>query len=77
MKNYVCLYVVEALDIEDKPKEYYGLIYANSFTDAMKTIENDLFGNDLLTVKEMELFDTTIELSKEVYALVKKELNEL
>lgn len=77
MKKYVCTYIIEALDLNNEVKEYCGILYADSFTEAVSYIENQLFGDDFLSIKEMELFDTSIELSKEVYNLVKKELNKL
>ena len=77
MKKYVCTYIIEALDLNNEVKEYCGLVQCDSFTEAVSYLENKLYGDDFLSIKEMELFDTSIELSKEVYALVKKELNEL
>lgn len=77
MKNYVCMYIIEVANIkENETEEVYGLLEADSFTDAIKELEDNLYGDDLLSIKEMELLDTaSIEFSKEVYALVKKELN--
>lgn len=77
MKEFVCLYSIDYYNsVTEKTKTEYGLIFADSFTDAVKTLEEDIYGDDLVKINEIELLDTIAQFSKELYALIKKELNE-
>lgn len=77
MKEFVCLYSIDYYNsVTEKTETEYGLIFADSFTDAVKTLEEDIYGDDLVKINEIELLDTIPHFSKEVYALIKKELNE-
>lgn len=77
MKEFVCLYSIDYYNsVSEKTETEYGLIFADNFTDAVKTLEEDIYGNDLIKINEIELLDTIAKFSKEVYALIKKELNE-
>lgn len=76
MKEFVCLYSIDYYNsVTEKTETEYGLIFADSFTDAVKTLEEDIYGDDLVKINEIELLDTIAQFSKELYALVKKELN--
>ena len=76
MKKFVCLYSIDYYNsVAEKTETEYGLIFADSFTDAVKTLEEDIYGDDLVKINEIELLDTIPQFSKELYALVKKELN--
>lgn len=77
MKEFVCLYSIDYYNsVTEKTETEYGLIFADSFTDAVKTLEEDIYGDNLVKINEIELLDTIAQFSKELYALVKKELNE-
>lgn len=76
MKPFVCLYSVEYMDIEENIKLDYGLIYADNFTDAVDQLEHYLYGEDLVKITSMELFDTCAAFSEETFKLVRKELTE-
>ncbi len=76
MKNYTCLYSIEYLDSNNNVKTGYGLLYVDNFVEAVTQLEEDLYGNDLIKINEIELFDTSAYFTKEVYALVKKELEQ-
>lgn len=77
MKEFVCLYSIDYYNsVTEKTETEYGLIFADSFTDAVKTLEEDIYGDNLVKINEIELLDTIAQFSKELYALIKKELNE-
>lgn len=77
MKEFVCLYSIDYYNsVTEKTETEYGLIFADSFTDAVKTLEEDIYGDDLVKINEIELLDIIAQFSKELYALIKKELNE-
>lgn len=76
MKNYVCLFSVEYIDIENETKTEYGLIYADDFRDAMNQLEGHMYGDDLVKINSMELFDTSAVFTKEVFDLIHKEIEQ-
>ena len=76
MKNYVCLFSVEYINIENETKTEYGLIYADDFRDAMNQLEGHIYGDDLVKINSMELFDTTAVFTKEVFDLIHKEIEQ-
>lgn len=76
MKNYVCLFSVDYIDIENETKTEYGLIYADDFRDAMNQLEGHIYGDDLVKINSMELFDTSAVFTKEVFDLVHKEIEQ-
>lgn len=75
MKSYVCLFQVECI-FNGVSKEEYGLIYADNFCDAMEQLENEMYGNDLIQINRMELFDTAALFTKDVYLLLQRQLSE-
>lgn len=76
MKNYVCLFSVEYIDIENETKTEYGLIYADDFRDAMNQLEGHIYGDDLVKINSMELFEATAVFTKEVFDLIHKEIEQ-
>ena len=76
MKEFVCLFEIECLDLENKVQTEYGLIYADNFRDAMEQLEGSMYGNELIKINSMELFDCSAIFSKEVFALVRKEIEQ-
>ena len=73
MKNFTCLFTVTTTD-DFNDSIARGVVYANTFTDAMKQIET-LFGSSLIKINEMELYDVSLLLvSEEVYNKIKEEL---
>ena len=77
MGAYVFLYSVEALNYDNKTQTYNGLVYADDFAGAMKIIEGELYGNDLIKINEIECYDTTPYFSKETFLKMKEELESL
>lgn len=75
MKSYVCLFQVECM-INGESKEEYGLVYANDFRDAMEQLEGEMYGNDLIQIHSMELFDTAALFTRDVYLLLQRQLSE-
>lgn len=76
MKNYVCLFSVEYINIDNETKTEYGLIYADDFRDAMNQLEGHIYGDDLVKINSMELFDTAAVFTKEVFNLIHKEIEQ-
>jgi hypothetical protein len=76
MKNYVCLFSVEYINIDNETKTEYGLIYADDFRDAMNQLEGHMYGDDLVKINSMELFDTSAVFTKEVFDLIHKEIEQ-
>lgn len=62
----ICLYSIDYFDGE-KTRTVYGLTSADSYTTAIKYLENTLYGSDLVKINAMELFDTIPEFPKEIY----------
>lgn len=76
MKNYVCLFSVEYINIDNETKTEYGLIYADDFRDAMNQLEGHIYGDDLVKINSMELYDTTAVFTKEVFNIIRKEIEQ-
>jgi vacuolar-type H+-ATPase subunit C/Vma6 len=62
----ICLYSIDYYDGE-KTRTAYGLISADSYTTAIQYLENTLYGDDLIKINALELFDTIPEFPKEIY----------
>lgn len=77
MKNYVCLYSVEYMSVDDDKTTDYGLLYADNFADAVNQLEEHIYGSDLLKINSLELFDTTAIFREETFNLVRKDLETL
>lgn len=77
MKYYICLYSLTYLDCDDNPKEANGLIYADNFTDAVTQLERDIYGDDIIKINEIELYESLALFSKETFETIKKELNSI
>ena len=76
MKEFICLYSIE-YGYDNEVKTARGLLFADDFRDAMEQLEGHLYGNDLLKINSMELFDSCCaEFSEEVFALVRKEIEQ-
>ena len=73
---YICLFKVIYNDPDGKNVEECGFCFADSFTDAVKYLEESLYGDDLVEIHHIELLDTCPTLSKEAWEIIKKELNE-
>lgn len=76
MKDFICLYEVEYCDIENQVKTEYGLLHVDNFREAMEILEGELYGDDLVKVNSMELFDTAAVFTKETFALMRRELEQ-
>jgi hypothetical protein len=73
--NYICLFKVLYNDPDGKNVEECGFCLADSFVDAVKYLEEKLYGQDLVEIHHMELLDTCPVLSKETWEQMRKELN--
>lgn len=77
MKNFTCLFSVDYMVDTNDIRTEYGLIFADDFRDAMNQLEGELYGNDLVKINTMELYDTpSAVFSKEVFALIQKEIEQ-
>ena len=59
LARYACIYKVEYVDCDGRTKTEGGLLYAESFTHAAYIIDNDIYGDDLVKILYIELFETT------------------
>lgn len=59
LAKYTCVYKVEYIDCDGSTKIEGGLFYADNFTHATYIIEEDIYGNDLVKILYIELFETT------------------
>lgn len=72
--EYVCLYSVVYNNSDGDNKIESGLIYASSFTHAVRILEENLYGVDLVKILSVELYDTTAVFSNSTMELIRKEL---
>ena len=73
--DYICLFRV-IYYTDERNMEEHGFCLADSFADAVKYLENELYGKDLIEITHMELLDTCPVLSKDTWDRVRKELSE-
>ena len=69
LKNYTAYFVVEYC-YDGELREEAGFYPADTFAEAMEHIEK-FYGDDLITVKHLEMFDTSLmvmqpEVAKEI-----------
>jgi hypothetical protein len=76
MKDYICLFKVLCNNDDNENVEECGFCFANSFTEAVKYLEEELYKSDLIEIHHIELLDTCPILSKEVWEIIRKVLNE-
>lgn len=74
-RDYICLFSVIYYTDEGNVEEH-GFCHADSFVDAVKYLENELYGKDLIEITHMELIDACPVLSKDTWDCMRKELNE-
>ena len=73
--GYICLFKVLYNDPDGKNVEECGFCLADSFVDAVKYLEEKLYGQDLVEIHHMELLDTCPVLSKDTWDKMREELN--
>lgn len=76
MKDYICLFKVLYNNADNEDVEECGFCFADSFAEAVKYLEEELYKCDLVEIRHMELLDTCPTLSKETWEIMQKELNE-
>lgn len=67
MKSFTCLFKVEYINADGGLSIECGIIPANDFRDAINQLEGTLYGNDLIKIHSMELFDTSPTFSVEMF----------
>lgn len=78
MGEYICLFKVLMWDdIEGTNKVEQGLCFANSFAQAAEWLEKTLYGDHLIEIQHLELFDTCPIFTEETWNIMRKELNTL
>lgn len=75
--KYVCVYSVIYLNEEGLNEKANGITFADSFADVANQLETEIFGNDLISIINIELYDVCPIFSDEIINLIRKELNEL
>lgn len=76
MKDYICLFKVLYNNADCQNVEECGFCFADSFTEAVKYLEEELYKCDLVEIRHIELLDACPTLSAETWETMKKELNE-
>jgi hypothetical protein len=76
MKDYICLFKVLYNNTDCQNVEECGFCFADSFTEAVKYLEEELYKCDLVEIRHIELLDTCPTLSAETWETMKKELRE-
>jgi hypothetical protein len=76
MKEYICLFKVLYNNSDCQNVEECGFCFADSFTEAVKYLEEELYKCDLVEIRHIELLDTCPTLSAETWETMKKELRE-
>lgn len=72
---YVCLFkVLYWNDVTNQNEEECGFCFAESFAGATEYLEKDLYGDDLMEIRHLELFDTCPTVTPETWAVMKKDL---
>lgn len=72
---YVCLFkVLYWNDVTNQNEEECGFCFAESFAEATEYLERDLYGDDLMEIRHLELFDTCPAVTPETWAAMKKDL---
>lgn len=75
MGDYICLFKVLVWDeLEEVNKVEQGFCFANTFTQAVEWLENTLYGDNLMEIQHLELFDTCPVVNIEVWNALKKDL---
>lgn len=75
--KYTCVYSVIYLNEDGVGEKASGITFADTFADAAHQLETEIFGNDLISITNIELYDVCPLLSDETINLIRKELNEL
>lgn len=77
MGNYICLFRVLCYDRDDcKNVEDCGFCFADSYVEAAKYLEEELYRTDLVEILHMELLDTNPTISRDLWNAMRQELNE-
>ena len=76
MKDYICLFKVLYNNADCQNVEECGFCFADSFTEAVRCLEEELYKCDLVEIRHIELLDTCPTLSAETWEIMRKELNE-
>ncbi|MBO5730172.1 MAG: hypothetical protein J6R67_03150 [Treponema sp.] len=73
--SHICLFKALIYTGSDTKVEH-GFCFANNFTDAIRYIEGTLYGNDLLEIEHMGMFDACPIVSADTWENMRKELGE-
>ena len=76
MKAFTCLFKIEYINANGGSSIECGIIPANDFRDAINQLEGSLYGNDLIKIHSMELFDTSPTFPAEMFDTLCKYLED-
>lgn len=75
--SFICMFRVLVVDdVANQDKVEHGFCFANDFTSAVQYLEHHLYGDNLLEIQHMELFDACPIVSFEVWEKIKACLEE-
>lgn len=76
MKAFTCLFKIEYINADGGLSIECGMIPANDFRDAINQLEGSLYGNDLIKIHSMELFDTSPTFPAEMFDTLRAHLED-
>ena len=77
IKNYIALFKVLYNDSAGKEIEECGFCFADSFTEVTQYLEEQLYKEDLIEIRHIELIETCPIVSSDTWAAMQKELRAL
>lgn len=72
---YICLFKVIYNDPNGKNVEECGFCFADTFAGAAEYLEKELYGDDLMEIRHLELLDNCPVVSPETWTKMREELN--
>lgn len=76
MAGCICLFkVLYYDDVAGQNKTECGFCFADNFVDAVKYLENELYGDNLIEIHHLELLDTCPVVSEGIWEGMRKDLN--
>ena len=74
MKSYVCAFSVNYCSDPKTETTENGFLMVDSFKDAFDQLML-MYGEDLTRVNEIELYETSLIVDKDIYELIKLKMN--
>ena len=76
IKNYIALFKVLYNNSDGNDVEECGFCFADSFTEGTRYLEEQLYKEDLIEIRHIELCETCPIVSSDTWGAMQKELRE-